>query len=406
MSALRACGFPALTPGDQKDRSAYPGTLIRNSEMKLRKIVEQFGVPGQLVRVRPTGQGNVNDTYLAVFRTHFSEERIIVQRVNHNVFPRPDWIMENLEVLTGYCHAKLQAEFTEADRIWQLPRIVPCSDGRKYVVDEQGDCWRALTLIASATSFEVAQNVEHACEVGTVLGQFHRLVSGLDPASLRDTLPGFHETPTYLKTYDQVMAGDTAQELIRSSVDARALQKFVEERREFAFTLQNALESGELKTRVIHGDPKVSNVMIDNDTGKGTAIIDLDTAKPGLVHYDFGDGMRSLCNRLGEETHDLANVEFDLDLCEAFIRGYMVHARDFLTEADRTYLYDSIRLIAFELGLRFFQDYLAGNVYFKVKSPEQNLHRAQVQFRLCKSIEARGRAIREILQRVFEEGER
>jgi Ser/Thr protein kinase RdoA (MazF antagonist) len=366
--------------------------------MKPAKIAEQFDVAGHLARMRPTGSGNVNDTYLAVFRTHFSEERIIIQRVNRHVFSQPEWIMENLSILTNHCHKQLQVESETADRIWQLPRIVPCRNGQDFFKDEDGGFWRALTLIASARSYDVAQSAEHAFEVGTVLGQFHRLVSTMNPFSLRDTLPGFHETPKYLEKYDAVVKSPEAQELLNGSMEVRNLQRFVEERREFASILQNALDAGELTLRLIHGDPKVSNIMIDNDTGKGTAIIDLDTAKPGLIHYDFGDALRSLCNREGEETSDLGNVVFDLDLCEAFVRGYIGQAKDFLTDNDKKYLYDSIRLITFELGLRFFRDYLAGNVYFKVKSPEQNLQRAQIQFRLCESIETRKRQIKEVLE--------
>ncbi len=365
--------------------------------MKPVKIAEQFDVAGRLASICPTGSGNVNDTYLAVFRTHFSEERIIVQRVNSHVFSQPDWIMENLSILTNHCHKQLQAESESADRIWQLPRIVPCRNGQDFFKDDEGGFWRALTLIASAKSYDVAQSAEHAFEVGTVLGQFHRIVSRMNPLSLRDTLPGFHETPKYLEQYDRVLQTPGAQELVESSMQVRNLQRFIEERREFAHVLQNALDAGELQLRLIHGDPKVSNIMIDDDTGKGTAIIDLDTAKPGLIHYDFGDALRSICNREGEETSDLGRVAFDLDYCEAFIRGYMIHAKEFLSENDKKYLYDSIRLIAFELGLRFFQDYLAGNVYFKVKSPEQNLQRAQIQFRLCESIETRRRQIKEVL---------
>ena len=369
--------------------------------MKPIKIAEQFDVLGRLASMRPTGSGNVNDTYLAVFRTHFSEERIIIQRVNSHVFTNPEWIMENMSILTSHCHKQLQAESANADRIWQLPRIVPCRDGQDFFRDENGDFWRALTLIASATSYDVAQSEEHALEIGTVLGQFHRLMSVMNPLSLRDTLPGFHETPKYLEQYDRVVQTPGAQELIESSMEVHNLCRFVEERREFVFTLQRAVDSGELTLRLIHGDPKISNIMIDDDTGKGTAMIDLDTAKPGLIHYDFGDGLRSLCNREGEETSELGNVSFDLDLCEAFVRGYIVHAKEFLTENDHKYLYDSIRLITFELGLRFFQDYLAGNVYFKVKSPEQNLQRAQVQFKLCESIETRKRSIQEVLTRAL-----
>ena len=175
------------------------------------------------------------------------------------------------------------------------------------------------------------------------------------------------------------------------------MAKFIEDRRGFAGTLQDALQRGELSLRLMHGDPKVNNIMIDDFTGKGTAMIDLDTVSPGLIHYDFGDALRSICNPAGEEEQNLSKVVFDLDLCAAFCKGYMKHARAFLTEADRLYLYDAIRLITFELGLRFFQDYLAGSVYFKIRQPEQNLNRARVQFRLCESIEARERAIRELL---------
>ena len=182
--------------------------------------------------------------------------------------------------------------------------------------------------------------------------------------------------------------------------EARRLAKFVEDRREFATCLERAEASGELKRRMFHGDPKVNNIMIDDFTGKGTAMIDLDTVSPGLAHIDFGDAIRSLCNPAGEEELNLGKVTFDEDLFAAFCKGYMVEAGAFLTDADRAYLYDAIRLVPFELGLRFFQDYLAGDVYFKVRQPGQNLNRARVQFRLCEAIEARERSIRGILGRL------
>jgi len=369
--------------------------------MNLEQIAHQFDLQGRLASFRPNSSGNVNDTYIAVFRTHFSEERVIIQRVNHRVFAHPEWIMENMRVLTQHCHEQLLRESDEADRIWQLPKIIPCKGGQDFFKDESGNYWRALTLIASASSFDVAQSEEHAYEAGCVLGQFHRLISGIDPASLRDTLPGYHNTPEYLAKYDQTVATPKGSELIFSSDQAKSLHKFIEARRSVVPVLQNALDRGELKTRLIHGDPKVNNFMMDEDTGKGTAIIDLDTVKPGLIHYDFGDALRSLCNREGEETGNLSGVAFDLDLCDAFIRGYMVYAKEFLTKHDRKYLYDSIRLITLELGIRFFQDHLAGNVYFKVRNPEQNLHRAQVQFRLCESIEIRRKKIVRILEDTF-----
>lgn len=367
--------------------------------MDLNRVAEQFSFPGRLVAVRPIGSGNINDTYLAVFRTPFSEERGIVQRVNRRVFKNPAWILENMKVMTEHVHRRLEREAEGEDRVWQVPRLVPARDGRDAFIDENGDWWRAMTVIASAASYDRAKGPEHAREAGTVLGQFHRLVSDLEPSRLRDTLPGFHVTPSYLRAYDDTLAGPGAAERLRASSEARRLAGFIGERRAVAGALEDALARGELKVRLMHGDPKVNNIMIDELTGKGTSIVDLDTVKPGLIHYDFGDALRSIANPAGEEAEDPAEAVFDLGLCEAFVSGYMSRARDFLTEADRRYLYDSIRLIAFELGLRFFSDHLAGDVYFKVRSPGHNLRRASVQLRLCESIEAGEARIRALLAR-------
>jgi aminoglycoside phosphotransferase (APT) family kinase protein len=183
-------------------------------------------------------------------------------------------------------------------------------------------------------------------------------------------------------------------------MEAKRLSKFIEERRDFATCLEKAEANGELKRRMFHGDPKVNNIMIDDFTGKGTAMIDLDTVSPGLVHVDFGDAIRSLCNPAGEEEVNLGKVTFNEDLCVAFCKGYMSQAGGFLSDADRAYLYDAVRLLPFELGLRFFQDYLAGDKYFKTRQPGQNLNRARVQFRLCEAIEARESSLRNLIARL------
>jgi hypothetical protein len=126
-------------------------------------------------------------------------------------------------------------------------------------------------------------------------------------------------------------------------------------------------------------------------------MIDLGTVKPGLIHYDIGDCLRSGCNPLGEETDNWEQVTFEPELAQAILQGYLTVAQDFLTDSDYKYIYDSIRLLAFELGLRFFTDYLAGNVYFKVKHPENNLARALVQFQLTASIEKQAAVIKTII---------
>ncbi|MEM9281337.1 MAG: aminoglycoside phosphotransferase family protein [Verrucomicrobiota bacterium] len=367
--------------------------------MIAESIATKFEVPGRLVTLQPIGAGNVNDTYRVILRTTFSEEQYILQKINRAVFTDPAAVMSNMKAVTDHAHARIAAEVEQSDRIWQLPRVIPAKGGGDFVIDSDGEFWRALSMIASTTSYEKVAIPEHAAEAGRVLGHFQRIISDFPIDRLKDTLPGFHITPGYLLHYDECLADEGAMMRLEASSEARRLSQFVEARRDFAAVLESAKEEGKLIERPIHGDPKITNVMIDQFTGKGTSIVDLDTVKPGLIHYDFGDAVRSGCNPAGEETNDLSEVILDLNLFEALIKGYLAEARAFLTEHDKRFLFDSIRLITFELGLRFFADYLAGDVYFKTSYEGQNLNRARVQFALCESIEARSAKMQEILAR-------
>ncbi|MBH54706.1 MAG: aminoglycoside phosphotransferase [Opitutaceae bacterium] len=363
-------------------------------------IAAEFDVPGQVVTVLSIDTGNVNDTYQVIKRTTYSEVQFVLQRISQAVFPKPELVMANMKAITDYGHERLEEQAESPNRIWQLPKVIPTLKGEDFFVDAEGEYWRALSMIASATSHEKLMNLEHAHEAGFVLGHFQSVIADFPIDQLEDTLPGFHITPGYLKYHDEVVKTEGAQKKLSASSEARRIEEFVQERRGFASVLEDALQRGELQLRPIHGDPKITNIMMDNITGKGTAIIDLDTVKPGLIHYDFGDCVRSVCNPAGEEAKDLSCVFVDVDSFEALVRGYLKQAKKFLTDWDRNYLYDSVRLITFELGLRFFTDYLAGDVYFKTNYPAQNLNRGRVQMKLCESIETRESMMRRVLKRM------
>jgi Ser/Thr protein kinase RdoA (MazF antagonist) len=214
---------------------------------------------------------------------------------------------------------------------------------------------------------------------------------------LADTLEGFHIMPGYLKNFERAFSQNGARSS-RSTPEVKYCIRFIEQRRGLADVLERARAEGRLQLRPVHGDPKVNNVMIEDTSGRAISLVDLDTVKPGLIHYDIGDCMRSGCNPLGEETENWEAVRFDPQIGAAILEGYLSQACNFLNADDYEFLYDSIRLLAFELGVRFFTDHLAGNVYFKVKHPAHNLLRALVQFRLAESIEAHEADIRHIIQ--------
>ena len=360
----------------------------------LHEIAATFVRSGEVSSVEPLGNGNINNTYLVtVSGESVPVERFVLQKINTQIFQQPELVVQNMQVLGEH----LDTHAAELSRRWEMPRILPASTGDTFWVDEAEGYWRAITYIEESQVFETVESVEHAREVGYGLATFHSLVAVLPTERLADTLEGFHITPGYLSTYEQVLTNWSAEEDPVRAEDIQYCLDFVAERKDWVPVLEEAKAAGHLQLRPIHGDPKVNNIMLGPD-GKAVSLIDLDTVKPGLVHYDIGDCLRSGCNPLGEETTDWQQVEFDLELAKAMLEGYLSLAKGFLTPQDYDYLYDGIRLIAFELGLRFFTDYLAGNVYFKVKHPEHNLDRALVQFQLTSSIEAQEASLKAMIE--------
>jgi Ser/Thr protein kinase RdoA (MazF antagonist) len=356
------------------------------------KVAQQFAPGKQVLDIHEHGNGNINDTFLVIVGER-DEDQYILQRINTHVFTRPRLIIDNLQKYIQHVDKKL-AENASSPPRWDIPHIRQTGQGDDFYVDEQDGFWRAIDFVNHSRSYETVQSENHAREAGFALGTFHSLVSDLDVEMMHDTLVGFHIVPHYLQQYDQVMLRGPQG---KDSPEVRYGHRMIAERRDWSRVLEDAKHSGTLTMRTIHGDPKINNIMISDETGKAVSVIDLDTVKPGLIHYDIGDCLRSSCNPLGEDTLDFDQVQFDTNLARSILDGYLSVANQILTENDYNHIYDAIRLIAFEMGLRFFQDYLAGNVYFKVKHSEHNLDRALVQFKLTESIEAQESTIRQII---------
>ena len=356
-------------------------------------IAERFKPGGEVAGVREIGSGLVNATFLVTLDAG-EEKRFILQQVNTEVFPRPELVMRNLRTVTEHVRERLERAPLGGGRRWEVLRVLPARGGGDHWRGPDGSFWRAISFIEDARTFDTVQDAAHAGEVGHALGTFHILLSDLPAERLADTLRGFHVTPRYLRHFDEVAAKNSG----RNSPEVEYGLRFVSERRDWAGIIEDPRAEGRLRPRPIHGDPKVNNVMMEIATGRAVSMVDLDTAGPGLVHYDIGDCLRSGCNPLGEETGRLEEVRFEPELCRAILGGYLSAAGAFLTGDDYEYLYNAARLIAFELGLRFFTDYLEGNVYFKARDEEHNLARALVQFRLTESIESQEAAIRAIIQ--------
>lgn len=348
-------------------------------------IVDRFALPAPAAGVEPYGGGLINATFLVTVE----DARYILQRINDAVFPQPERIMSNLSVLAGHVAAHAESGI-------RIPALIAARDGRSCVRDGQGGFWRLMEFIPNTRGLARIDDLEQAREVGRILGRFHVLVSDLPVDRLAVTLPGFHVTPSYLERFEQVLAA-------RTSVHPEALSRAiacVTARQARVDVLEAARRGGCLPVRVIHGDPKLDNILFDRVTGRAVSLIDLDTVQAGLVHYDIGDCLRSCCSR----GRGSVGTRFDLDLCRAILGAYANEIGALLDTAEIELLFDAIRLIPFELALRFLTDHLEGDRYFRVTARGQNLRKAGVQLALVEDIEGKEREIRAIVAACFGRG--
>jgi len=379
------------------DESGAATTLTPPAALdpQLEAITACFALNAPVRAIEPLGNGNVNDTWRVLLAAGGEGPRaLVLQRLNTGVFPRPDLVMANIRRLGD--HLDRPGALAAAGGRWELPRVVPVQGSGASWLERDGQCWRLLTFIDRSRSVDTIEGHGQALQVGRALGTFHTLIHDLPATELADTLEGFHVTPGYLAQFERVLRRTE----VPLTPQAQHCIAFIRDREAFIPVLEEARAAGRLRQRPIHGDPKINNILFDSASGEAIALIDLDTVKPGLIHYDIGDCLRSGCNRLGEETEDWRSVRFDLALCEAVLEGYISRAHQFLDDADYAHIPDAIRLLSLELGLRFFSDHLAGDVYFRTSRPRHNLQRALVQFRLTESIETQQDEIRSLVERL------
>jgi hypothetical protein len=352
--------------------------------LSLAAVVRAFNVEGEFQSAKPYGSGHIHDTYCVNF-DHGS--RIILQRINTQIFTNPIAVMENIERVTAHLRSRLAGEADVDRRVLQL---VSARDGAGWHVDAESKYWRAYRFIEGARTFDVVSSPRQALEAARAFGEFQRLLVDLPATVLHESIPDFHNTAKRFRAFERAVAEDVAGRCAAAREDVA----FAVSRKAIA----TALVIAELPQRVTHYDTKLNNVLMDDETGRGICVIDLDTVMPGLVAYDFGDMVRTMTCAAAEDEQDLSRVEMEFDLFDAVMRGYLEGARGFLTGEERDSLITGAKVIAFEQGIRFLSDHLAGDTYYKVSRHGQNLDRCRTQFKLLESIEQQEEAMTTLLR--------
>jgi hypothetical protein len=341
----------------------------------ISSISRQFQIPGQFLTAQPYGSGHINDTYCAAYDQDGSPVRYIHQRINHNVFKNPVALMENIQRVAEHLRHKLAGDSEISRRTLTL---VASRDGKPFYRDNEGNYWRTYIFIERARTYDAVEKPQQAFEAARAFGWFQQCLADLPGPRLHETIPDFHHTPKRFVALENAIQADACN---RANDAAREIEFALKHK-----SLTGILIEARLPERITHNDTKFNNVMLDDVTGEGICVIDLDTTMPGLALCDFGDQVRTTTSPALEDERDLSKVVMQMPMFEALVRGYLTATREFLTAAEKRQLVLSGKLITFEVGIRFLADYLIGDTYFKTYRERHNLDRCRTQFKLVECI--------------------
>ena len=366
---------------------------IPEKDAVLTEVLAAYDFPATLLGAVRYGQGHINDTFCVICQPQEGDAvRYILQGLSLAAFPHPDELMENFIGITSYLRDKVIA--AGGDPLRETLSLVKTRDGKDYYTDSNGKVWRLTPFIENTDCFQSATPELFEASARS-FGRFQYMLQGYPAATLHEAIVNFHNTEDRYAKFEAALAADK----LGRAKDIAAEIKFVTDRKADCSVALQALRDGKLPLRVTHNDTKLNNILIDRTTHEGICVIDLDTTMPGLSINDFGDSIRFGANHSKEDEKDLSKVNFDIELYEAYTRGFLEGAQGSLTEGELEYLPWGARLMTLECGIRFLTDYLDGDHYFRIHYPEQNLDRCRTQFKLVKDMEEQFDAMAAVIRK-------
>lgn len=375
-----------------------PADPATDTPADLEAVGAAFGIEGVFVDGSAWGSGHINDTFVCTWQAGWRRRRWVHQRINQTVFSEPETVMENVVRVTEHLRRRLRAAGVP-DVHRRVLEVVPTRQGEPLWRDERGDPWRTYPFIEGARTLESPRGPGHAREAARAFGRFLDLLRDLPGPPPAETVAGFHDTPARLEALADAAQADPLGRLEGARPEVDALLG----REDLAGALFRAFDAGRLPRRITHNDTKVNNVLVDDRTGEGLCVIDLDTVMPGLTAYDFGELVRTATGRAAEDETDVEAIVVDLEIFEALARGYLAGTGGLLTGEEKGTLTVGGLVMTLENATRFLTDHLVGDTYFKVHRPGHNLDRCRAQLALLRRLEARRRRMERTVQRAVAE---
>lgn len=364
---------------------------------ELQYIIENFAIKGNITGVKQINKGYINRTYkISTISESGNIHKYLLQRINTNVFPNVQALMDNFELTTKHLHGKL--ELPGKHSIGTVHTVIPLKQGDAFLSDASG-CWRMLTYFDHVCSMDIPDCPKSFYYTGVAFGKFVKEISDIEPNKIKEVIPNFHNTASRYQ--------DLEKSILKNPVgrvkDVEKEIEFIRARAKNFGRISEALSSGKIPLRICHNDCNLNNVLFDKDTHLPVAIIDLDTVMPSSPLYDFGDSLRIGTNTAQDDEKDLSKVSCDLNLYEQYARGYLESCGDLLTKEELELLPYASLVITSEDGIRFLMDHIDGDTYYHIYYPGQNLDRSRTQLKLLEDMERKFPQIKQILQKIYDD---
>ncbi len=351
-----------------------------STDNHIYKLIAAFKIDADIASVVPFGSGHINDTY-RIKNKNPNGVDYLLQRVNHYVFKDVAVLMQNLIYVTEHLKEKL-AEIPGSDLEKEVMTIVETRDGKPYFKDDGGNYWRVFHFLKDTRSYDQVTTSQQAYEGGKAFGRFQSLLADLDPALIKDTIPDFHNIESRLAKFEQAVDTDKVGRLHKVLPE----REFIRQRADQMSEILRLGRAGLLPLRIVHNDTKFNNVLL-NSEDHAQCVIDLDTVMPGYVAYDFGDSIRTIANTASEDEQNTELIDVNISLFESYTKGFLEEAVHFLTQSELDSLLKGVLLLPYAQTVRFLTDYLEGDHYYKIQSPDHNLQRTRAQLTLEKKLE-------------------
>ncbi|MBR2860248.1 MAG: aminoglycoside phosphotransferase family protein [Clostridia bacterium] len=397
LEVLAFVDFSSKEPGAILRLALQPDVQSTHPINQIQNIIDKFAIRGDVKKITQIKKGYINQTYkIETLSDTGHVHRYTLQRINTNVFPDVDALMNNFKITTDHLHGRLT--LPGGRKMGSVATIRSTKDGCAFLKDDSG-CWRMLTYFDEAYSLDIPDKPETFYYAGVAFGSFLKEMQDVDINDIKEVIPNFHNTKSrYLDLEKSIEANpkDRVKDVTKEI-------QFIRDRADKFSLISDALASGKIPTRICHNDCNLNNVLFDNETHLPIAVIDLDTVMPSSPLYDYGDSMRIGTNTAKDDEKDLSKVSCDLGLYEQYARGYLEACGDVLTKEELELLPYASLIITMEDGIRFLMDHIDGDTYYNIYYPGQNLDRSRTQLKLVEDMEKKLPQIKQILRKIYAE---